>query len=177
MQYLQLSELIDKIDSPNKEKIKKIQEENNELFSKSKGSKTKHQAWEGGYIDHVTEVMNIALLIYEPLNSVWRRMNFKISDALLILYLHDIEKPFKQQGLFELEKNGVKNEDKIKEFKKNILQKYEINLTDEQQNALDYVEGEVHDYHPEKRLMGELATFCHVCDILSARMWHDYPKK
>ncbi len=174
---MQITELLEKIDSPNREKLQNIHRENEKLFSEAKGSKTKHQAWQGGYIDHITDVMNLACLLYDSLNSVWRRVSFSLSDALLILYLHDIEKPWKQKGLFNLESNGIKNEEQIKEFKRQILEKYEITLTEEQTNALNYVEGEVHDYHPEKRLMGELATFCHVCDILSARMWYDYPKK
>jgi len=37
-----------------------------------------------------------------------------------------------------------------------------------------YVEGVPDsEYTPGERTMGELAAFCHCCDIISARLWHD----
>jgi hypothetical protein len=40
------------------------------LFNTSKGSAIKHQAWPGGYRDHITEVMQIAMVTYSALESI-----------------------------------------------------------------------------------------------------------
>jgi hypothetical protein len=61
-----------------------------------------------------------------------------------------------------------------RQFRSDVIQKYGIALTDAQQNALRYVEGIPDlEYQPGARIMGELAAFCHMCDICSARLWHD----
>ncbi len=41
--------------------------------------------------------MNLAEIFYEQMNSR-RRLSFSLSDALLVLFLHDIEKPWKYSG-------------------------------------------------------------------------------
>lgn len=176
--YLTLEQSLELIDSPNREICSQVLKENHELFYKAKGSSSNHQAWKGGYIDHLTEIMNIAVLIYEPLNEN-RKLPFSISDVLLSLFLHDIEKPFKQAGRHpNLEKSpGVKNNNKIKEFRKEIIKNYKFNLTEELINAIDYAEGEGEDYTPGKRVQTPLAAFVHMCDVWSARGWHDFPKK
>ncbi|MEK6891083.1 MAG: hypothetical protein AABX03_03005, partial [Nanoarchaeota archaeon] len=73
--------------------------------------------------------------------------------------------------------NGVKDENKIKNFKFDLINKYGFELTSEQENALKYVEGEGEDYDPHKRAQLPLAAFVHICDVISARIWHDYPKE
>ena len=57
---------------------------------------------------------------------------------------------------------------------KRILE-YGLVLTPAQENALKYVEGEHNDYTNKQRLMNELAAFCHLCDVTSARIFHSYP--
>lgn len=113
MKYLELNDVIKFIDEPNRQICFRFLEENKELLEKSKGSKTKHQAWEGGYLDHVCETMNIAILLFESFKSTKREIPFLLSEALLVLFLHDTEKPWKQSQnhLFKLENNaGIKNE-------------------------------------------------------------------
>jgi predicted RNA-binding Zn-ribbon protein involved in translation (DUF1610 family) len=39
-----------------------------------------------------------------------------------------------------------------------------------------YVEGEFDDYSNQQRAMWPLAAFCHSCDVLSARLWPEYPR-
>ncbi len=60
-------------------------------------------------------------------------------------------------------------------FREAKLQEYGIVLTPDQMNALTYVEGEGKDYSNRRRVMGPLAAFCHSCDTMSARIWHDRP--
>lgn len=177
--YLSLEESLDLIDELNRDKCYTIWDDNKELFDDARGSNTKHQAWSGGYRDHVVETMNLARLFYESLSSTGRALPFSLSDSLLVMFLHDIEKPFKQKrkelGLED--KSGVKDDSKIRGFKEELISNYGFVLSGDHINALRYVEDENKDYHPTDRVMFELAAFCHMCDIWSARGWYDYPKK
>jgi hypothetical protein len=155
------------------------------IFDRAKGSSKNHQAWEGGYKDHITECMNIACQQYRWMNQA-RFLPFTLEDALVVLFLHDIEKPFKLEGrLYRCKYHnghcGCKDEESIeatkenrKKFRDELIQSWGVSLTDAQKNALEYVEG-VPDskYTPKERTMGELAAFCHTCDIISARLWWD----
>ena len=114
MEYKYLEELLEIIDEPNKSSAWDLYTRNYELFWKAKGSKTKHQEWKGGYLDHITDCMNYARLFFGALESTRRPLPFSLSDALLVLYLHDVEKPFKQTGEYpELEINDIKQEEAI----------------------------------------------------------------
>lgn len=138
-----------------------------DFVRKAAGSSHNHQAWEGGYFDHVLETINIARWLY---STSPRPMPFKLEDALLVLFLHDLEKPFKSQMSFKSKKDR-------KDFRETLIQQNQIGLTDEQKNALEYVEG-VPDskYSNKDRVMNEMAAFVHCCDILSARLWHNHGK-
>ena len=50
-------------------------------------------------------------------------------------------------------------------------------LSTEQENAMKYAEGELDDYTNQRRVMNELAGFVHICDVLSARVFHNYPRR
>lgn len=128
------------------------------------GSKSKHQIWKGGYLDHVLETMNIAVSIYKDLNSK-RLLSFNLSDALFILFIHDLDKLLRY-GNKNLDKS-VGHEDIFDLVKK----KYKYQLKANEKNAIKYVHGEGKDYHPTKKIMKPLACFAHCCDIISARIW------
>lgn len=136
------------------------------LCKEAVGSSHNHQAWEGGYLDHVTEALNLACWLYE---TSPRPLPFKLEDALVVMFLHDIEKPFKGQCKWPTKEDR-------REFRNTFIQQNQIALTDVQKNALEYVEGE-HDYSNTERKMNELAAFCHCCDILSARVWYSKGKE
>lgn len=165
-----LKELISlHIKEPNRSICLRCVEDNKDRFEKAKGSAAKHQAWPGGYLDHVIETIEIAQSLYLSL-ELKRSLPFKFSDVVLTLFLHDLEKPWKHV------ENGVKfNKSEAKTFRINKIKEYNLQLTDEHWNALEYVEGE-HDYHPTKRKQGPLAAFIHCCDVISARIWFDEPK-
>jgi hypothetical protein len=175
--YLDLVSLLALIPQPNHSKLWRIVNEHWAAIASGFGSSHNHQAWEGGYLNHVLEVMNIACQLYSMLNSL-RKLPFSLHEALEVMFLHDIEKPFKV-GDKLLYKGTVlpATKDMRKNFRATLIQSYEIVLTPEQENALRYVEG-VRDseYSPGERTMGELAAFCHCCDLLSARLWHDKGK-
>lgn len=171
-------ELTELIDEPNRSRCYEFLDDNKELLEKAVGSKANHQAWAGGYIDHVTEIMNIAVVLYEPLNEK-RELPFSLSDALIVLFLHDLEKPWKYEesdGELNIKKE-MEDRDYIKRFVQEKIRTYKFELTEEHWNGLNYVEGEIGSWTPGKRFMGPLAAFAHMCDVWSARGWYDFPTK
>ena len=123
------------------------------------GSTSKHQDRFGGLADHLCETMRIADVLYNSLSTI-RPLPFSLDSAWIVLFFHDVEKIFD----YEIDKD---------EWFCKKLPARGIVFSDEEINALRYVHGEVHDYHPFERRMGRLASFCHACDNLSARMWFD----
>jgi hypothetical protein len=165
MRYLNLHELVAHIDNP--EPYRGILLVHRILIGTAQGSSHNHQAWEGGYRDHVTETMNIAFWLYV---TSPRLFPFSLSDALEVMFLHDIEKPFATQ----LKAAGKYTKADRKQYRADFIREHGIVLSPEQENALQYVEGVPDsEYTPGERTMNELAGFCHCCDILSARVWHD----
>lgn len=169
--------LLKLIDEPNQAPVRAFWDDLNKHLPKAKGSNKSHQAWEGGYAGHIQEVMNLAIILHRKL-GLSRPLPFTLSSALLVLFLHDCEKPFKQATDAELmnfpwiKKRPVKSD---KEFQKILMAHYGFVISDEEQNGLAYVEGENDDYAPGERVQGPLAAFCHVCDNISARIWYDHP--
>jgi len=138
---------------------------------KAPGSITKHQTWPGGYIHHLEETMNIGVHLYKELNAL-RKLPFTLSDVILVLFLHDLEKPFKYVAPT---KELTTHEDEI-QFVAGMAKKYNIILTSTHVNALNLIHGEDKAYHPTKRVQKPLTAFVHVCDTISARIWFDYPR-
>lgn len=164
------------IDEPNCSVCMRILEENRALFQAVQGSSHNHQAWVGGYFDHIQDAMNIAFVLYKQLDHI-RPLPFSISDVLLVLFLHDIEKPWKYEmsdGILQIKPELV-DKDNQKEFRNRKLKEYGITLTENQENGMKYVEGEYKDYSPRQRAMNPLAALCHLADVISARIWFDYP--
>jgi hypothetical protein len=112
------------------------------------------------------EVMRLACTLHIAMGTI-RPLPFTMSDAVVVLFLHDLEKPWKDKAWTKDERHR---------FRLSVIAQYGIELTDEQYNALVYVEGEGSDYRSDARVMNELAAFCHMCDVASARIWHDHPK-
>jgi len=175
--YSSLDRLLLTIAEPNRNAVLKIVADHRTLFQTVPGATNNHQNWPGGYFDHVQEVLNIAVLLYGPLSRA-RPLPFSLSDALLVLFLHDIEKPWKyerrEDGQLHVIPELVEKQAQHA-FRATKLAEYGIVLTDLQQNALHYVEGEMADYSSRRRVMNELAAFCHLCDTWSARGWYSHP--
>ena len=176
--YRTIEEMIEMIPEPNRGVCVRILADNRILFQTVQGASHNHQAWPGGYFDHVQETMNIAIVLYETLHTL-RPLHFTLADALLVNFFHDIEKPWK----YELGENGelyyreeLKDKMAQRIFRTQKLHEYGIQLTEEQDNAIRYIEGEFDDYTNERRVMGPLAAFCHMCDVASARIWFDHPR-
>lgn len=140
-------------------------------FNTLPGSLTKHQNWDGGYRDHVTDIMNIAENLYDSLVNL-RPLPFTKNDALFILFLHDLNKLLSfavQDGLYTRKCSVADSE----VLKYQYLAASEYVLSNSELNALKYVHGEGKDHNPNTRVMNELAAFVHCCDTISARIWYD----
>jgi hypothetical protein len=114
--------------------------------------------------------MWLAENLYREMSAA-RPLPFSLGDAVLVLYLHDLEKPWKYLEPFA----RFADEGEEHRFVGEICAKYGIALSAEHENALEYIHGEGEAYSPTERRQGPLAAFCHVCDVLSARVWHDEP--
>lgn len=177
--YFSIEEMIGFIDEPNRSACMRILTENRHLFESVRGSTHNHQTWDGGILDHVTDGMNYAYYLYDFDASFGRPLPFSKSDALLIFFLHDLEKPWRIEVLENgtvRNRPGLDTKAAFKKFREDKLVEYGITLSDAQMNGLDYVEGELSHYSSTYRVMNELAAFCHKVDVHSARIWYDYPK-
>lgn len=143
--------------------------ENAERFALAPGSQHKHQAWPGGYLDHVHDTMTAATLLYPRLAPrLGVGLPFVLPDALLVMFLHDLEKPWR----YVEEKVSLPTKVERRSFRMTMIDQAGFALTPEQENALLYVEGEGDDYRGDRRIMTELASFCHMCDVASAGIFH-----
>lgn len=179
LDYRSIDDLLEFIDEPNRSACQRILAEHRQLFERARGSTHNHQTWDGGYIDHVTDGMNYARHLYAFDEAFGRPLPFSLSDALLVFFLHDLEKPWRilvHEGGDVVNREGLSTKEEFQAFREAKLREYGINLTPEQYNGLTYVEGEYKAYSSERRVMNELAAFCHKVDNWSARGWYDYPK-
>lgn len=159
---------LDLIQGDNQVKCKKMWRFFKEKCGDAKGSSSNHQNWEGGYFNHINDVMEYGVYLYELLSKV-DKLPFSLSDAMLVLFLHDIEKPLKYGSKYKLD---LSNE----EIRKLLISEYEIELSSVHISALKYIHGEGNDYSSTKRMMNPLSAFCHCCDIISARIFFDRKK-
>ncbi len=165
------------IDEPNRIACQRIFADNRKLFQTVQGSTNNHQNWPGGYFDHIQEIMNIAVILFERLNSI-RQLPFSLSDLLLVVYLHDVEKPWKYERREDGQlhhKSTMQNKEDHQGFRMAKLAEYNIMFTPEQENGMKYAEGELNDYTNRRRVMGPLACVAHMCDVCSARLWFAHP--
>ncbi len=124
------------------------------------GSGHNHQNWEGGYRDHLLQCFEIADRLYSLADYT-----FELRSAVIVLYFHDIEKLWRNEKI-----------DKEKYYTEVLPNKFNIIFTNDELNALKYIHGEGDEYRKDKRIMNELASFCHSCDVLSARCFHSIKK-
>jgi hypothetical protein len=127
----------------------------------------------------VAEALNIASVLYKTLNDL-RPLPFPLSDSLVVLFMHDFEKPWKHvlkpDKIVDLHPQLADKSTHL-EFKLKKANEVGLELSEEQLNALKYVEEEKNDYKRDQRVMNPLAAFCHTADTLSARLWPDNPTK
>lgn len=177
MKYKTIEELIDMIDRPIKTKIYDVYHKYKAEFITAQGSQNNHQAWVGGLLDHIVDAMNIGRLLYQGM-SIKRPLPFTVSDVLVVIFLHDIEKAFPKRINEVMENTVYYTRSKAKsKIRYRVLHEESIweLLSEEHKNAIDFAEGENEHYSNERRVMHPLAAFVHICDTASARVWFDHP--
>lgn len=176
--YLSLSELICLIDRPARDGCQAFLGRHKQKMRESPGSARKHQPWPGGYLDHMCEVMNLAHVQFRLLESLGRPLPFTLSDAELVLFWHDAEKPWKYEnggdGKVVVAADLIEK-DAQQMFRLTLLKEFDVHLTGEQLIAMRYAEGEGSEFSRDERKMNPLAAFCHAADVFSARLFHDHP--
>jgi hypothetical protein len=165
------------ISGQNRDACLRLYDDNVDRFKSARGSTHNHQAWRGGYHDHIEDAMNYAVLFYQAEASTGRQIPFNLEDALLAVYLHDVEKPWR----FELVDGEWRNSGLMETkagraaFRWQKMAEYGIVLSPQVENAVTYAEGEGDAYRSDERVANELAGFVHCMDHYSARVRHDYP--
>ncbi len=169
-----LKEYIEMIEWPNGQGVLQMYDDNHDAYIIAQGSSHNHQAWEWGYYDHIKEVCFFAELYYNALETTWRKIDFSLWDAILTLFLHDLEKSIKYAGTSE-QKKELDSFKCYQEFIFSKAKEYWIQLSDMHKNAIKYVHWELDDYSNLHRTQTPLAAFIHHCDNTSARIFSDYP--
>jgi hypothetical protein len=134
-------------------------------FDEAKASSYNHQAWAGGYRDHLTHMLNFAESFFVSMAD----QNVPKPDwesVVLAIYFHDVEKMFKYA------RDGVLPGTK-EEILTQILPRFGLTLTEEELHAIRYAHGEGDDYCKDQRVMSPLGAIVHAADILSARWLFD----
>lgn len=173
MKKIPLTNFFKKMSTKKMKMCQSIYRDHEKAITTLPGSLSKHQTWKGGYLSHVEETMNIGVVLYNSLKK-YRQLNFNLSDALFVLFLHDFDKIFRYKKSNKYFHSSKKySQTYITQLKNLLEKKYKYTLTSSEQNALQYVHGEGSDYHSKKRIMLPLTAFIHCCDIISARIWFD----
>lgn len=176
-----LPQLLKEIDDPRQEIILKIYNDYKDLFHYAAGSTFNHQAWEGGYADHIVECLRINDITYDALKTI-RPLNFTKASAAIVLFFHDIEKPFRYgkktdarcvpwQKKFQDAPHAWENAKW--EILSDIQKSYGLKFSDDEINGLKYTHGEGNDHRKDARIASPLAAHVHHCDNTSARIWFD----
>lgn len=151
--YYTILAMINIMDEPYRSSCRRSYDENKRLFREARGSTHNHQAWLGGYHDHIQDMMNYAILFWCADARTWRPMPFTVSDALVASYLHDFEKPWRfrllPDGTWE-DTGLMKTKADRQAFREAKIAEYGIVLSPVIANAVKYAEGEGADYRSDR---------------------------
>ena len=189
-----LRQLLEDLTDPRRDAFLAVYDKYAELFHRTQGSGHNHQAWDGGYADHIAECIRINRLTYPALNEC-RPLPFTQDQADICLFLHDVEKPFRYDYGEPQHPDSEKWENEFNQLmwqtyqrsecaplawekvKDKILHQwmteFEFHLSTDEWNALRYTHGEGKDHKKDQRVAGPLAAHVHHCDNTSARIWFD----
>jgi hypothetical protein len=174
-QFLDLHQIVKLVENSNRDSIIDAYVQNAERIAKTPGARKKHQAWEGGYLDHVVYATNFGVRLHNLNLDLGFQPDHSEGDIALVMLLHDFGKIARYRKV----ENGwdyVENPDQTeKNFFRSAIDGHGFQLTDIQKNALEFVHGEGSKYTPKGRLMLPLATLCHQADVWNARYCSDNP--
>lgn len=180
-----LWEWLDTIEGPNKEALERFfaYGDHRKRLERAPGSRSAHHNWEGGWAEHERQTMMIVAHLHELFVATGRidelpeSERFTLSDALTVMFLHDIEKPFvyglSETGEIITEHPMKKLERKL--FRQDVIEQYGFVVTPTMENALLHVEGVRDEYYVAGERADEpLAALCHAADNVSARGFYDH---
>lgn len=178
-----LPELISNIEDHRKDALLQIYNDYKHLMHHAPGSSGNHQSWNGGYADHIADILRINTSTYNAIERDIRPLPFSHASAAVTLFFHDIEKPFKY-GPNDCDESSrwrtLSDKKSWESIKWNILEEmketYNFTLSDDEVNALKYTHGEGNDYKKGLRIASPLAAHVHHCDNTSARIWYNKGK-
>ena len=166
--YRSLERLLELLDEPYYTGFTMLMMMDGDVLARAPGSARDHQAWPGGYLDHVREVMNTAVVLYEALGSM-RWLPFDLPDALAVLFAHDLEKPWAYE-----EKDGswlllaeFRDKEFAHAFRVRKLASCGVRLPESLERAMRLTKSEGR--------LPPLAAFTRMCDIVSTRIWPQHP--
>lgn len=179
-----LKNLLQQMTDSRKSALLAIYEQYKELFHFATGSSHNHQAWKGGYADHIAACIRINHIYYNGLAEELPPPPFKKDSATIALFFHDIEKPFKYGPVDcdecnkwrDLESSGTSWEEISYLILDNLQERFMFHLSKDEINAIKYAHGEGEAYQKGKRVASPLAAHVHNCDNTSARIYHNYGK-
>jgi len=173
--FLDLHQIVQKVEMPNRDAIIEVYVQNAERIAQTPGARKKHQAWEGGYLDHVVYATNYGIRLHNLNKELGFKPDHNEGDISLVMLLHD----FGKIARYKRGKNGwdyVEKPDQAEhDFFNLAIDSNGFQLTNIQRNALEFVHGEGSKYTPQGRLMVPLATVCHQADVWNARYCPDNP--
>ena len=151
-----IEEYLRLVSEPRQTKILGLHEECLAAIDSAKGSSQNHQAWRGGYRDHLTQCLIVAEWAYKCVAAYHGPPPFRFESAVVAIYFHDWEKLWKYA-----DPPHPQPPDKM-EFVRQVLPARGIVLTDEELNAVEYAHGEPdHEYRKDRKAMGRLAALVH----------------
>jgi hypothetical protein len=188
-----VEEYLAKIEGERGNKIRAFHQEHLKLFKQAAGSGHNHQAWEGGYKEHLGQCLGIANDLYWKFRPYFERgagfslvedkskFPVTIEEIVVVIYFHDIEKMFKYSDNNNPPADSAFSKEHFffnkEEFLRRTLpDRWGIKLTEAELDAIEYIHGEGLDYSKHKRVMSQLCAICHMADIGSARVLFDIGK-
>ena len=164
-----MHQIVQLVEMPNRDPIIDAYVQNAKKIARTPGARKKHQAWEGGYLDHVVYSTNYGIKLHNLNLEFGFKPDHNEGDIALVMLLHDFGKIVRYKRVEDCW-DYVKNPDKAEhDFLDKSIKDYGFQLNDIQKNALEFVHGEGSKYTPNGRLMLSLATICHQADVWNAR--------
>jgi len=174
-EFLDLHMIVQLVESPNRDAVIDAYVQNADRIAQTPGARKKHQAWDGGYLDHVIYATNYGIVLHNLHKELDFQPDHNEGDIALVMLLHD----FGKIARYKRDRDGwdyVEEPDQAEhDFFDHIIKAHGFQLTDNQNNALEFVHGEGSKYTPQGRLMLPLATICHQSDVWNARYCPENP--
>ena len=90
--FLDLHQIVQLVEMPNKVAVIDAYVQNAEKIAITPGARKKHQAWNGGYLDHVVYATNFGIKLHGTNKELGFKPDHNEGDISLVMLLHDFGK-------------------------------------------------------------------------------------